>query len=68
MISKRAALAALAVVAASGPAHANVTISSAATQNMSCAGGTCTPTVNKAVLNASDLENYLSQQLHEGKE
>jgi hypothetical protein len=60
-MSKRIALAALAVIAVSAPAHAAVTISTAATQNMNCAGGTCTPTATKAVLNASDLENYLSQ-------
>jgi hypothetical protein len=28
---------------------------------MNCAGRTCTPTAKKAVLNASDLESYLSQ-------
>jgi hypothetical protein len=61
MISKRAALAALAALAASGPALADVTISTAATQNMSCSGGTCVPTATKAVLNANDLQTYLSQ-------
>nr|AYC79434.1 hypothetical protein [uncultured bacterium] len=59
MISKRTALAA--VFAASAPAHAAVTISTAATQNMSCSSGTCVPTAAKAVLNVSDLESYLSQ-------
>jgi len=61
MNGKRAALPALAAIAASVPAHAAVTISSAATQNMNCAGGTCEPTATKAVLNAGDLQNYLSQ-------
>jgi hypothetical protein len=60
MIVKRT-LTALAAIALSGPAHAAVVISTAATQNMNCAGGTCTPTATKAVLNASDLESYLSQ-------
>ncbi len=53
-----AAAAALALAAA--PAHAGVTISSAATQNMSCSSGVCAPTANKAVLNVGDLENLLA--------
>lgn len=61
MRSVRTALAALTLIAASDPAHATVTISTAATQDMDCADGTCTPTAKKAVLNASDLESYLSQ-------
>ena len=40
-------------------AQAAVTISSAATQNMSCSNGTCAPTANKAVLNVGDLETLL---------
>ena len=53
-----AAAAALALAAA--PAHAAVTISSAATQNMSCSGGICAPTAKSAVLNSGDLENLLA--------
>jgi hypothetical protein len=53
-----AAAAALALAAA--PAHARVTISSAATQNMSCSGGVCAPTATKAVLNVGDLESLLA--------
>jgi hypothetical protein len=41
-------------------AHAAVTISSAATQNMSCTSGVCTPTAANAVLNASDLTSMLA--------
>ena len=41
-------------------AHAAVTISSAATQNMSCSGGICAPTAKTAILNAGDLENLLA--------
>jgi hypothetical protein len=51
------AIAALCVTSA---AHATVTISSAATANMTCAGGVCTPTVAKAVLNVGDLETLLA--------
>ncbi len=53
-----AATAALALAAA--PAHAVVTISSAATQNMSCSNGVCAPTASSAVLNAGDLESLLA--------
>jgi len=55
MISKYTLFAALAPLAASAPAHAAVT------RNMNCSGGICVPTSTKAVLNAGDLENYLSQ-------
>jgi len=61
MISKYALFTALAAIVASASAHAAVTISTAATQNMNCSGGTCEPTATKAVLNATDLETYLSQ-------
>jgi hypothetical protein len=58
------ALAGLCVVGASAlfaeSAQADVTISSAATQNMTCSGGICTPTAAKAVLNAGDLQTMLS--------
>jgi hypothetical protein len=43
----------------SSPAHAAVTIASAATQNMSCTSGVCTPTAKKAVLNVGDLTTML---------
>jgi hypothetical protein len=49
------------LMAAAAPCSAAVTISTAATQNMNCSGGTCTPTATKAVLNAGDLQNYLFQ-------
>src|SRR5579863_10017482 len=42
------------------PAHAAVTISSAATSNMTCASGICAPTATDAVLNVGDLEAMLS--------
>ena len=60
MISKRTTLAALAAIAASAPAHAAVTISTAATQNMTCSGGVCAPTATDATLNVNDLENLLA--------
>lgn len=40
--------------------HANVTISSKPTQNMTCAAGVCAPTAGNAVLNAGDLETLLA--------
>jgi hypothetical protein len=53
-----AALAALLVTPMA--ASANLSISSAATENMSCSDGICAPTAAKAVLNVTDLENLLS--------
>jgi hypothetical protein len=41
-------------------AEANVTISSAQTQDMSCSDGVCAPTAAAATLNATDLENLLA--------
>ncbi|HEY2446603.1 MAG TPA: hypothetical protein VGI20_12785 [Rhizomicrobium sp.] len=41
-------------------ALAAVTISSAATRNMSCSNGVCAPTAKQAVLNAGDLEGFLA--------
>jgi hypothetical protein len=41
-------------------AQAEVTISSAATSNMSCLGGVCSPTAKNAILNVTDLENLLA--------
>jgi hypothetical protein len=61
MISTRIALSVVAATLASVSADAAVMISTAATQNMNCSGGTCVPTAKKAVLNATDLENDLSQ-------
>src|SRR5580700_9177352 len=43
-----------------GAAQADVTISSAATENMTCSGGVCAPTATDAVLNVGDLENLLA--------
>jgi hypothetical protein len=40
--------------------EAAVTISTAATQNMNCSGGVCSPTATDAILNAIDLENLLA--------
>ncbi len=42
------------------PATAAVTISTASTENMSCANGVCTPTAKNAVLNVTDLTNLLA--------
>lgn len=41
-------------------AHADVVISSGATQNMSCSNGVCAPTATSAVLNVGDLESMLA--------
>jgi hypothetical protein len=41
-------------------ARADVTISAGATRNMACAGGVCSPTAKRAVLNVTDLENLLA--------
>ncbi|HLY07356.1 MAG TPA: GLUG motif-containing protein [Rhizomicrobium sp.] len=60
MTNTRTALVALAMIAASAPAHSAVTISTAATENVTCSGGVCAPTAAKAVLNVADLENLLS--------
>jgi hypothetical protein len=53
-------LSAAALAAGSFSAAANITISNAPTQNMSCAGGVCVPTGATAVLNVTDLENLLA--------
>jgi hypothetical protein len=50
----------LSVALAQSSAVADVTISSDATQNMSCSGGICAPTAKKAVLNVGDLETLLA--------
>jgi hypothetical protein len=48
------------IIAAATAARADVTISSDATANISCAGGVCQPTASDAVLNVGDLENLLA--------
>ena len=45
---------------ATGPAAATLTISSAATSNVSCSDGICAPTASGAVLNARTLQNLLA--------
>ena len=42
------------------PASSQVVISTAATQNISCAGGVCAPTADGANLNVNDLETMLA--------
>jgi GLUG motif-containing protein len=54
------ALVLAATLAGTAASHAAVTISTAATSNMSCASGVCTPTAANAVLNVTDLENMLA--------
>jgi hypothetical protein len=49
----------LSTLCAATPTHAAVTISTAATSNMSCVSGVCTPTAKKAVLNVGDLTTML---------
>ncbi|MGD0192494.1 MAG: hypothetical protein ABSD74_17285 [Rhizomicrobium sp.] len=48
------------IVAFADAAYADVTISTAATQNMSCTAGICSPTSTNAVLNASELQTMLA--------
>jgi hypothetical protein len=50
----------LAGALAVSPSKADVVISTAASQNMTCSGGVCAPTNNSAVLNAGDLETMLA--------
>jgi hypothetical protein len=45
---------------ASAPAHANLTISTASTSNVTCSGGVCSATASNAVLNVTDLTNLLA--------
>jgi len=49
-----------ALLMSAGAAQASVTISTNATQNMSCNAGICSPTAKKAVLNVNDLTNMLA--------
>lgn len=65
MISKYAAIVALAVMAATTSALADVTISTDPTQNVTCSGGICVPTATDAVLNVADLEVLLESEATE---
>ena len=60
MKPKISTVAAAMLFAAMTAAHADVVISTKPTQNMNCTGGVCTPTAQKAVLNAGDLANMLA--------
>jgi hypothetical protein len=55
-----AALAMCALSLAATPALADLSISNKPTSNMSCVGGVCTATAQKAVLNVTDLQNLLA--------
>ena len=48
-----------AIAAMANSAQAAVVISAKPTKNMSCAGGVCSPTAKKAVLNVTDLADML---------
>jgi hypothetical protein len=50
----------LAFALCAASAHASVEISTAATQNMSCNAGVCSPTAKKATLNVAELANMLA--------
>jgi hypothetical protein len=50
----------LAALWMASPADAAVTVSTAATANMSCTAGVCTPTAANAVLNVGDLTTMLA--------
>src|SRR5580704_11027493 len=54
------ALVLAATLAGTAAARASVTISSAATLNMSCVSGLCTPTARDARLNVNDLTTMLA--------
>jgi len=54
------ALTALSALTLCSVAHADVSISSRPTSNMSCVGGVCTATAQKAVLNVGDLQTMLA--------
>jgi hypothetical protein len=55
------ALAALLFAALTGGARAQVTISSAASANIACVSGVCSPTAKQAVLSAAHLEALLAK-------
>jgi hypothetical protein len=50
----------LSILLCAGSAQASVEISMAATKNMNCNAGVCSPTAKKAVLNANDLTTMLA--------
>src|SRR5215469_16043219 len=54
------ALTAISLFVSGHSTEAAVTISNAATQNMSCSAGVCEPTAANAVLNTGDLETMLA--------
>jgi hypothetical protein len=56
----RFALFALTVCVVAPACEASVTISTKATQNITCSAGICSPTAKQAVLNVSDLTNMLA--------
>jgi len=56
----RVVIALMAMAVFAGATEASVVISTAATQNMSCSGGVCTPTAPQANLNVTDLANMLA--------
>ena len=60
MINKRAVFILLTVGIVPLPASADVKISSAATQNMNCSEGVCTPSAANALLNVGDVETMLA--------
>ena len=60
LLSFRLPVIAAALALAATGAHADVVISSGATQNMSSSAGVCAPTAASAVLNANDLETLLA--------
>jgi hypothetical protein len=55
-----AAFASVAAALLGVSAHADISISKRPTQNMSCSGGTCTPTARNAVLNVGDVTGMLA--------
>ncbi|MGH6889550.1 MAG: hypothetical protein ACREHF_10180 [Rhizomicrobium sp.] len=60
-MTKLGLLAAIALAMSCTGAIADVVISTDATENMVCSGGVCAPTATQAVLNATDLDNYIAQ-------
>jgi hypothetical protein len=57
---KAIVLAAMLTTASIVSASADVVISTDSTSNMSCSAGVCVPTATDAVLNVTDLENFLA--------
>src|ERR1700722_8148846 len=54
------AVTALSICCVAAPTYADVVISNAATQDMTCVSGTCSPTATSAMLNVGDLETLLA--------